>query len=140
MRSTPISILLSESGEPPLEFRRHLLNNRFIIRNFSWRGHLLIPKLELLVWRSLSVRRYRSLRSSLVAAYWSLGDVLSMVARSVRSRYFDWSGGQEKGLGFVRLVEGTFLPPGLNGCIHQELSGVQGCSYSGGLERSGKHC
>ena len=35
MRSTPISILLLESGGPPLEFRWHILNNRFIIRNVS---------------------------------------------------------------------------------------------------------
>ena len=89
--TTPISILLSESGEPPLELRRHLLNNRFIIRNFSWRDNPFIPKLELLVCKYLSVRRNRSLRSSLVAAYQGLGDVLSMVVRSVRPSYFDWA-------------------------------------------------
>ena len=91
MRFTPISILLSELGEPPLEVRRHLLNNRFVIRNFSWRGNPLIPKLEPLAQRAISSRRYRSLRSSLVSSYLGLGDLLSMVTRTVRVSYFDWT-------------------------------------------------
>ena len=90
MKSTPIPILLSEAGEPPLWLRGHLLNNRFIIRNFYWRGNPLIPKLELLVRRFSSSRRFRSLRSSLMVTYQGLRDVLGMVARSVRPGYFDW--------------------------------------------------
>ena len=91
MRSTPIPILLSESGEPPLELRQHLLINRFVIRNFSWRGNPLIPKLEFLARRTSSTQRFGLLRTSLVTASQGLGDVLSMMARSMRSSYFDWA-------------------------------------------------
>ena len=62
MRPTPISILLSEAGEPPLWLRRHLLCNRFIARNFSWRGNPLIPKLKLLSERAALVPRFMTER------------------------------------------------------------------------------
>ena len=75
MRSTPIAILLSEAGEPPLWLRRHLLSNRLIVRNFSWRGNPLIPKLKLFSESCASVPLSGSLRSSLVCAYCGLGDV-----------------------------------------------------------------
>ena len=90
MRSTPIAILLSEAGEPPLWLRRHLLCNRFIARNFSWRVNPLIPKLKLLSERSALVPCSRSNGSSLFCAYRGLGGLLSTTVRSVRPSYFDW--------------------------------------------------
>ena len=90
MWSTPDSILLSGSGEPPLELWRHLLNNRFVIRNFSWRSNPLIPKLVLLAEKVTSTQRFRSLRCSLVSSYLGLGDLLGMMSRTVRPGCFDW--------------------------------------------------
>ena len=70
--------------EPPLALRRNLLNNRFVTRNFSWRGNPLIPKLVLLSERVGSAKRFRSLRSSLVGSYMGLVDLLGMVSKTVR--------------------------------------------------------
>ena len=62
IRSTPVSILLSEAKEPPLGLRRSLLESLFILCNVSWRGSPLIPKLRLLSERV--VRRGRGINSS----------------------------------------------------------------------------
>ena len=90
MRSTPISIFLSESGETLFELERHLLSNPFIVRNFFWRGNPLIPKLRLFSERSTASPRFRLLRLSLVSAYRGLVDVLGVMAHPVRPGYFDW--------------------------------------------------
>ena len=58
MRSTPLAVLLSESGEPPLGLRRSLLGGSFILRNAASRDGLLAPKLSLLFEKS-RVRRFR---------------------------------------------------------------------------------
>ena len=94
MRSNPTSVLLSEAGEPPLSLRRSLLSSRFVIRNFSWWGNPLLPRLQLLSER-IAAGRLRLLpsRCGLLASY--LG-VLGLVERRYRSRrpsFFDvpWS-------------------------------------------------
>lgn len=48
MSTTPIPVLLSESGEIPLAYRRKMLTQRFIIKNYLWRSNPLIPRLSLL--------------------------------------------------------------------------------------------
>lgn len=55
MRSTPIPILLSEAGEPPLTYRRSLLLNRNAVRLVSWNDNPVLPRL--LKLRMLSEKR-----------------------------------------------------------------------------------
>ena len=76
--------LLSEASEPPLFLRRSLLSSRFVLRNFSWRGNPLLPRLQLLRER-ISARRLRLLpsRCGLLASYLC---VLGLVEGRHRSR------------------------------------------------------
>ena len=79
MRSTPIAVLLSESGEPSLGLRRSLLGGRFILRNAASRDGLLVPELSLLFERS-RVRRFRinRTRCGLLIAFDSVRGLLDM--------------------------------------------------------------
>ena len=80
MRSTPVSILLSKANEPALGLRRSMLRSHFILRNVSWRGSALIPKLRMLSERvRRRVCRLNPMRFSLIflsgsyAGVWQAG-------------------------------------------------------------------
>ena len=92
MRWTPIAVLLSESGEPPLSLRRSLLGGRFILKNAASRDGLLVPKLSLLFERS-QVRRFRinSTRCGLLIAYESVRGLLGMCIRTTCPLHFDYA-------------------------------------------------
>ena len=89
MRTTPTSVLLSEAGESPLSLRRSLLSGRFILRNFSWMGSPLIPRLQLLRERS-AAGGLRSLpsRCGLLVSYLS---VLGLAEGRFQSRWASFS-------------------------------------------------
>ena len=92
MRSTPIAVLLSESNKPPLGLRSSLLGNRFILRNASWRGGPLIPKLCLLSERSRSGRfRIKPAKFGLLLAYEGVRGLLGMCFRTIRPPHFDFA-------------------------------------------------
>lgn len=58
MSSTPSTVVLSEASENPLSFRRSLLANTFILRNFCWDNSPLANKLSDLA----SVARFKIFR------------------------------------------------------------------------------
>lgn len=94
MSTTPVAMLLSESNEFPLIYRRRLLTRRFIIRNFSWRFNPLIPKLQLLSERlgSSTCRMPVTIaRAPLLSAYSSMRGILDLSFRSDRPADFDFS-------------------------------------------------
>ena len=82
MLSTPVAVLLSVANEPPLALRHTLLANRFILRNVSWRGSPLIPRLRLLSERS-NRRGFRinPSRCGLLIAYEGVRGVSSVCFR-----------------------------------------------------------
>ena len=94
MRSTATSVLLSEAGEPPLFLRRALLSSRFVLRNYSWWGNPLLPRLQLLSER-IAARRLRLLpsRCGLLASYLGVLGLVEGRHRSGRASFFDvpWS-------------------------------------------------
>ena len=90
MRTTPTSVLLSEAGEPPLSLRRSLLSGRFILRNFSWRGSPLIPRLQLLRERVAAGRlRLLPSRCVLLTSYLSVLGLVEGHYQSRRASFFD---------------------------------------------------
>ena len=98
MRSTPVSILLSEANEPPLGLRRSLLGGRFILRHMSWRDSPLIVRLRLLSERArLRGCRLNPERCGLLTAYEGARGVGEFCFRSVRPRYFDYGWGEIAG-------------------------------------------
>ncbi|CAH2099512.1 unnamed protein product [Euphydryas editha] len=48
MKSSPINALQAECGEPPLQFRRQYLSDRFLFKAYQYSSHPLIPKLLIL--------------------------------------------------------------------------------------------
>ena len=90
MRSTPTSVLLSEAGEPPLSLRRSLLSSRFVLRNYSWWGNPLLPRLRLLSER-IAAGRLRLLpsRCALLASYLGVLGLVEGRYRSRRASFFD---------------------------------------------------
>ena len=90
LRVTPTSVLLSEAEEPPLSLRRSLLSSRFILRNFSWRGSPLIPRIQLLRDRVAAGRlRLRSSRCGLFSSYLSVLGLVEGRHRTRRPSFFD---------------------------------------------------
>ena len=122
MRSTPTSVLLSEAGEPPPFLRRSLLSSRFFLRNFSWWGNPLLPRLQLLSER-IAAGRLRLLPSKcgLLASYLGVPGLVEGRHRSRRASFSDvpWS---ELTLAVDVTVYRAFVtePP--------DASGVQGSS------------
>ena len=92
VHSTPVAILLSDPNEPPLGLRRSLLGSRLIMRNVSWRGSPLIPKLRLLSER-IKRRgcRINPSKCGLLTTYEGVPEVTEVCLRTVQPRYFDCS-------------------------------------------------
>lgn len=81
MRSTPISILLSEANIPPLSFRRSLINRRHMIRNLSWTQNPLSSNLLCLQHRTDLNKQDRKptplIRSSLLETFRDVTQIMS---------------------------------------------------------------
>lgn len=93
MRTTPIPVLLSEAGEPPLKVRRDRILKRFSIRIFTWRDNPLGPRIRGFkekLKNNPRPARYLS-RFALLEAMKPVSEIVSLKARSRRPGYYDYS-------------------------------------------------
>ncbi|XP_043476376.1 uncharacterized protein LOC122507632 [Leptopilina heterotoma] len=93
MRSTPINIMLSEIDEPPLVFRRMMLNRKHMIKNLSWTQNPLTPKLQLLHETNISLKHKRKntfyTKLSLLESYCDSIQFLNKNMRTKKLSYFN---------------------------------------------------
>ncbi|XP_043480509.1 uncharacterized protein LOC122510137 [Leptopilina heterotoma] len=86
MKSTPISILLSESNISPLSIRRTLINRRHMIRNLSWTLNPLSTSLHCLQDRIginvLVPNPSSGIRSSLLVSFGDVSQIMSKCGRT----------------------------------------------------------
>lgn len=95
MKSTPIPILLSEAGEPPLERRRSLLINRNLVRVSSWNENPVSNKIESILIHTQQRKQLPKYLTnfSLIKNYTLVNDLMTTHKKPQKASYFDvnWS-------------------------------------------------